>query len=81
LKTTRIRREIKLYLLEGKKNIIEILDHLNIVFRHGSTMQQLGNVLSKDRDIIKVGKVPRESVMSGHYWVTEWALKTDVATT
>jgi hypothetical protein len=77
----RLRKEIKIYLENGKKNIVQILDHLNKKFRMGSTMQQLGNVLSKDRDIIKVGKVPRANVLSGSYLVTEWALKEDVVTT
>lgn len=71
----RIRQEIKLYLEDGKKNIVQILEHINKKYRMGSTMQQLGNVLSKDRDIIKVGKVPRSGIASGTYLITEWALK------
>ena len=76
----RLRKEIKIYLEDGKKNIVQILEHLNKRYRMGSTMQQLGNILSKDRDIIKVGKVPRANVMYGSYMISEWALKPNVAT-
>ncbi len=75
MKTTRIRKEIKIYLGDGKKNIVQLLEHINNRFRLGSTMQQLGNVLSKDEDIIKVGKVPRGGMVSGTYLISEWALK------
>jgi hypothetical protein len=80
LKTARIRREIKIFLMEGKKNIVEIQDHINGYFRHGTTMHQLGNVLSKDEDIIKVGKVQRKGITNGKYLISEWALNPNVAT-
>jgi hypothetical protein len=75
LKTARIRIEVKKFLTEGIKNSLEILDHINKKFRHGSTMQQLGNVLSKDRDIVKVGITFRAGITNGKYKICEWALK------
>lgn len=49
---------------------------INNSSRHGTTYQQLGNVLSKDRDIVKIGHVKRGGMVSGTYNICEWALKT-----
>jgi hypothetical protein len=75
LKTQRIREKVKKYLEEGPKSTIEILDMINNSSRHGTTCQQLGNVLSKDRDIVKIGHVKRGGIVSGTYNICEWALK------
>jgi len=75
LKTQRIREKIKRYLEGGAKSTIEILDMINNSSRHGTTCQQLGNVLSKDRDIVKIGHVKRGGIVSGTYNICEWALK------
>ncbi len=80
MKTKRIREKVKRYLEKGPKSSIEILDMINNSCRHGSTMQQLGNVLAKDIDIIKIGYVKRGGLVSGTYNIAEWALK-DKATT
>ena len=54
MKTVRNTRKIKKFLAEKPRNTAEILEHINSTMRHGTTSQQLGNVLSKDKDIVKV---------------------------
>ena len=55
-RTTRLRSEITTYLSQvGEANTTAILDHVNRRFRWGATMNQLGNVLARDRRFIKVG--------------------------
>jgi hypothetical protein len=39
----------------GEANTTDILDHVNQRFRWGATMNQLGNVLARDRRFVKVG--------------------------
>ncbi len=75
MKTTRIRVKIKDYLATQPRTTTEILEYINTTTRHGTTSNQLGNVLSKDKDIVKVGYVQRAGVRYGHYKVCEWALK------
>jgi len=74
LKTTRIRLKIKKFLANGPKSTTEILEYINTTSRHGTTSQQLGNVLSKDKDIVKVGYVMRSGVRYGCYKVCQWDL-------
>jgi hypothetical protein len=69
MKTVRIREKIKKFLAERPRNTAEILEHINSTMRHGTTSQQLGNVLSKDKDIVKVGYIKRSGILSGGY---EW---------
>ena len=55
-RTQRLRTEIQSYLREvGEANTTAILDHVNTRFRWGATMNQLGNVLARDRRFVKVG--------------------------
>jgi len=55
-KTQRLRQEISTYLTTvGEANTSAILDHVNKRFRWGATMNQLGNVLARDRRFVKVG--------------------------
>ena len=55
-RTQRLRSEIQSYLGEvGEANTTTILEHGNRRFRWGATMNQLGNVLARDRRFIKVG--------------------------
>ena len=56
----------------------EILEHINSTMRHGTTSQQLGNVLSKDKDIVKVGTSSRSGILGG-YDICEWATRTWVS--
>ncbi|MEE2811708.1 MAG: DUF3860 domain-containing protein [Candidatus Thermoplasmatota archaeon] len=73
MKTVRIREKIKAFLAERPRNTAEILEHINSTMRHGTTSQQLGNVLSKDKDIVKVGYIKRSGILSGGYDICEWA--------
>ena len=55
-RTQRLRGEILTFLSEvGEANTTAILDHVNRRFRWGATMNQLGNVLARDRRFVKVG--------------------------
>ncbi|MCH1422128.1 MAG: DUF3860 domain-containing protein [Candidatus Poseidoniaceae archaeon] len=55
-RTQRLRQEISTYLTSvGEANTTDILDHVNRRFRWGATMNQLGNVLARDRRFVKVG--------------------------
>jgi hypothetical protein len=55
-RTKRLRTEIQSFLTDvGEANTTDILDHVNQRFRWGATMNQLGNVLARDRRFIKVG--------------------------
>ncbi len=74
MKTVRIRQKIKAFLSERPRNTAEILEHINSTMRHGTTSQQLGNVLSKDKDIVKVGYIKRSGILSGGYDICEWAV-------
>ena len=75
MKTVRIREKIKKFLAERPRNTAEILEHINTTMRHGTTSQQLGNVLSKDKDIVKVGYIKRSGILSGGYDICEWATR------
>jgi len=75
MKTVRIREKIKKFLGDRPRNTAEILEHINSTMRHGTTSQQLGNVLSKDKDIVKVGYIKRSGILSGGYDICEWATK------
>jgi len=73
MKTVRIRQKISDYLSERPRNTVEIQEHINSTMRHGTTSQQLGNVLSKDKHVIKLGFVKRSGILSGGYDICEWA--------
>ncbi len=76
MRTTRLRQRIKRYLAEkGEANTTEILEHVNTTMRHGTTPQQLGNVLSKDKDIEKIGNTKRGGALSGRYDICVWKLR------
>ncbi len=79
MKTVRIREKIKKFLGDRPRNTAEILEHINSTMRHGTTSQQLGNVLSKDKDIVKVGYIKRSGILSGGYDICEWATRTWVS--
>ena len=71
MKTVRIRVGIKAFLSDGPKDTIEIHKHLNTTMRYGTTIRQLGNILSKDKDIVKVG-----NPMGGRrFRMDVWAVK------
>ncbi|MDP6845457.1 MAG: DUF3860 domain-containing protein [Candidatus Nanoarchaeia archaeon] len=70
--TGKIRGKIRSYLKDQPRNTIEIQEHINTTTRHGTTTQQLGNVLSKDRYTFKLGKTRRSGLLSGAYEICEW---------
>ena len=74
MKTVRIREKIKKFLGDRPRNTAEILEHINSTMRHGTTSQQLGNCLSKDKRFIKVGAARRNGILSGGYEVCVWGL-------
>ena len=75
MKTTRIREKIKKFLGDHPRSTVEILEHINSTMRHGTTSLQLGNVLSKDEDIVKVGYIKRSGLLSGGFEICEWATR------
>ena len=55
-RTKRLRKEILTFLEKnGKSNTSEIMDHINKKYRWGTSINQLGNVLAKDKRFEKVG--------------------------
>ena len=75
MKTVRIREKIKKFLGDRPRNTAEILEHINSTMRHGTTPQQLGNVLSKDKDILKVATTKRGGALSGRYEICVWQVR------
>ena len=82
MKTMRVRKMIKEYISVKPRSTKEILDHINSRSKHGTNLQILGNILGKDKDIVKVGttKVNEEDNISrnGHYKICVWALRPGV---
>jgi len=74
-RTVRIRARIKKYLAErGEANTVELAEYLNSTLTWGVTMQQLGNVLSKDKDIVQRGTTRKGNILGGGYKVMVWGL-------
>ena len=58
----------------GPASTEEILKVYNAATRHGTTSQQLGNVLSKDEHIIKIGSTTTSGFgLEGKYTICMWA--------
>ncbi len=73
-RTRRLREAIRVLLEEkGSANTVEVFDHLNERFRWGATMNQVGNILAKDRRFAKVGH-KRGQFRGSVYTVCVWAL-------
>ena len=74
-RTRRLREEV-VSLLEdkGSANTVEIFDHLNERFRWGATMNQVGNVLARDRRIEKLGLTEGTTMAGFRERVCVWAL-------
>ena len=77
MRTVRIRERIKRYLMaHGETSTIRLGEHLNDSMKWGVTMQQLGNVLSKDKDIVQVGHTrSANTACGGRYKVMVWELR------
>jgi len=76
-RTASIQKRIVKFLTEEKKEATfhEILRHINDTTRHGTTSQQLGNVLSKNpRKFERVGETFVSSLLSGGYEISVWRL-------
>ena len=72
-RTYRLREAIRVLLEEqGTANTVEVFDHLNERFRWGATMNQVGNILAKDRRFAKVGH-KRGQFRGSVYTVCVWA--------
>jgi len=80
MRTARLRQKIKKFLFErGEASSTEIAEYVNSTMRHGTTMQQLGNILSKDRHIMKVGSTIKAGALSGRYEMCVWSLRPEYA--
>ena len=75
-RTKRLRAEIECLLKQGPANTVEIFDHLNDRFKWGATMNQLGNVLARDRRFIKVGFDENTDIGGFRMRVCVWARAT-----
>lgn len=74
-RTVRIRERIKRFLGDRPRDTGEILEHINITMRYGTTISQLGHILSQDKDIVKIGYIKRSGILSGEYDICEWATR------
>ena len=64
-RTARLRNEIAQFLeANGVSNTSQILEHVNRRFRWGATMNQVGNVLARDRRFEKLG-ITEGTTMAG----------------
>ena len=76
-RTQRLRGEILSFLTEvGEANPTAILDHVNRRFRWGATMNQLGNVLARDRRFVKVGFDEGTDIGGFRMRVCVWSMAT-----
>lgn len=74
-RTSRLRNEIVEYLeTNGICNTSQILEHVNKRFRWGATMNQVGNVLARDRRIEKLGLTEGTTMAGFRERVCVWAL-------
>lgn len=74
-RTSRLRNEIVEYLEKnGISNTSQILEHVNKRFRWGATMNQVGNVLARDRRIEKLGLTEGTTMAGFRERVCVWAL-------
>lgn len=69
MKTNHLEGKIVQFLEDGPRTITEIRDHLNAVTCHGTSMNQLANILGKRRKFEKVG-----TDRVRNYNVSVWAL-------
>lgn len=75
MKTARIRKLVREYLATGEKMTTEILGYINENSRHGSSTNQLGNVLSGSKEFKKTGRDKFGGMRRGsYYYVDKWGL-------
>jgi hypothetical protein len=76
MRKDRIKSLIHGYLAEhGRKNTVEITEHINKMDRFGSSVKQIGPILSREPRFIKVGTETVKSLMGGSYKVKLWELR------
>ena len=74
-RTFRIRQRVKKLMMERDNLPTNVIfDHVNDTMTWGVTMQQLGNVLSKDKDIMPTGEVKKQGSITGSYTIQTWSL-------
>ena len=76
-RTARIKQRIIQCLMEyGEANSADIYSYVKSTTRHGATMQQISNLLAKDKRIVKTG-MDRIGRFGSHetYQVATWKLK------
>ena len=74
-RTARLRNEIAQFLeANGVSNTSQILEHVNRRFRWGATMNQVGNVLARDRRFEKLGITAGTTMAGFRERVCIWAL-------
>lgn len=74
-KTQRIREKIVSYMAEeGEVTTADILEYVNKNSRHGTTMNQLGNILAKSKMFVKVDFID-ETVFNHRNRVCTWKLR------
>ncbi|MDP6154905.1 MAG: DUF3860 domain-containing protein [Candidatus Thermoplasmatota archaeon] len=73
-----LRRKAKDILgMYGEMDTTQLRDHINSVLKHGTTVSELGNILGKYGEFMKVRKETRVSCAgrsSGSYQVCVWRL-------
>ena len=73
-----LRRKAKDILgMYGEMDTTQLRDHINSVLKHGTTVSELGNILGKYGEFMKVRKETRISCAgrsSGSYQVCVWCL-------
>ena len=74
-----MRDKIKKFLGDRPRNTSEILEHINLTLRHGTTNEHLENILAKDKNFVKVGFIKRSNILNGEIDIVEWATRTWVS--
>jgi hypothetical protein len=73
--TKKMRIKIIKFLKEnGPQATNIIMDHINDTTRMGTTPNELGNVLARDKRLVKIGRSVKAGVLSGQYEVCVWGL-------
>ena len=76
MRKDRIRSLIHGYLAEfGRKNTVEITEYINRIDRGGTSVKQVGPILSREPRFVKVGTEKVQSLMGGSYQVKLWELR------
>ena len=77
-RTARIKQKIIQCLTEyGEASSQEVYAYVKTSMRHGATMNQISNLLSKDKRIEKTGMTSVGRVTMESYQVATWRLKED----